>query len=35
MYTALAWGFVAFTALLVVGLLVLWWLESRSSRRIH
>jgi hypothetical protein len=28
----MAWGFVAFTGLLVIGLLWLWFLESRSHR---
>jgi hypothetical protein len=32
-YTALAWGFVTFTGLLVLGLLWLGFLESRSRRR--
>ena len=32
MYTAMAWGFVALTAVLFIGLLWLWFLESRSHR---
>jgi hypothetical protein len=34
MYTALAWGFVTFTVVLVLGLLWLWFLESRSHRHV-
>ena len=33
MYHMLAYGFVGFTALLVMGLLVLWRLESRDVAR--
>ena len=33
MYHMLAYGFVGFTALMVMGLLVLWWLESRDVAR--
>ena len=32
MYIALAWGFIAFTVLLVFGLLWLWFLERGSPR---
>jgi hypothetical protein len=31
LYTALAWGFVAFTALLCLGVLWLWWLERTGQ----
>jgi len=30
-YLVLAWGFVAFTALLVLGVLWLWWLEHTEQ----
>ena len=33
MYHMLAYAFVGFTALMVMGLLVLWWLESRDVAR--
>ena len=33
MHHMLAYGFVGFTALLVMGLLALWWLESRDVAR--
>jgi hypothetical protein len=33
MYMALAWGFVTFTTLLLVGLGWLWLLEKKSQSR--
>jgi hypothetical protein len=33
MFTALAWGFVVFTGLLLVGLGCLWVLEKKGQRR--
>ena len=33
MYTALAWGFVAFTAFMVTGALWLAWLDRRAVAR--
>ena len=33
MFTVLAWGFVAFTTLLVMGVLYLWWEESSEVAR--
>ena len=33
MYRVLAYGFVVFTALLVLVLLVFWWQESREAAR--
>ena len=32
-FDALAWGFVGFTALLVMGVLWLWWEQSRDVAR--
>ena len=32
-FDALAWGFVGFTTLLVMGVLWLWWEESRDVAR--
>ena len=32
LYLALAWGFVAFTTLLVLGVLYLWWSERHPDR---
>jgi hypothetical protein len=32
MYTALAWGFVAFTAAMVMGVLWLAWLDRQDRR---
>jgi hypothetical protein len=32
LYLTLAWGFVAFVALLVLCVLYLWWLERHSDR---
>lgn len=31
-YDVLAWGFVLFTALLVLAVLNLWWLERHTDR---
>ena len=31
-YDVLAWGFVTFTGLLVLGVLYLWWLERNTDR---
>jgi hypothetical protein len=31
-YDVLAWGFVLFTALLVLAVLCLWWLERHTDR---
>ena len=33
MYRVLAYGFVVFTALLVLVLLVFWWQENREAAR--
>jgi hypothetical protein len=32
LFLALAWGFVGFTALLVLGVLYLWYLERHTDR---
>ena len=34
MYTALAWGFVAFTAVMVMGVLWLAWLDRQGRRAV-